>query len=353
MALSSENLRNLRILAIDVGMGTQDLLLYDGQKRPDNNIKIVFPSQTQILAKRVMMGRGDIFLYGETMGGGPLTGAVSYRIKRGDCVKMTPKAAMTIRDDLNEVEARGVEITCEDEIRNFDCEKIETKDIDFDMIKNVLLCVEEEFNFDYIGVAVQDHGHEPEKSDRIFRFEQIKDALKKGVNVHNLMYEKPPRYYARMNGALRTVQKAFDGRAFVVDTKIAAVAGAIFGIKERPVLSVDIGNGHTMVAMVGDDDTVLGMFEHHTDMLTTERLEDLIERFAKGNLTNEEVYNDGGHGCYIRDAADMNRILVTGPKRNLLSSSRLKIEFANPLGDVMMTGPVGIVSMILRHHGNP
>lgn len=348
MALSYED---LRILAIDVGVGTQDVLLYDGQKLPDNNIKMVLPSQTQVLAKRLMAGNGDIFLYGETMGGGPVVRAIAQRIETGDRVMATPRAAMTIRDDLKEVEEMGVEIT--DEAHNADCERIETRDIDFDTIKHVLSSVREEFDFDYVGVAVQDHGHEPEKSDRVFRFEKIKDALKKGATVHDFVYEKPPGYYARMNGCLRTVRKVFDGRAFVVDTKIAAIAGALFGIEDRPALSIDVGNGHAMAAMVGDDDTVLGLFEHHTGMLTTERLEYLIKKFTRGDLTNEDIYKDGGHGCYIREAADVKRVLVTGPKRDLLSNSRLKIEFANPFGDVMMTGPAGIVSTILRHHRNP
>lgn len=348
MALSPEN---IKILAIDVGMGTQDILLYDGQKRPENNIKLVLPSQTQVLAKKVREGRGDLFLYGETMGGGPLAGAISRRIKRGDSVKMTPGAAMSIRDDPVEVEAMGVQIT--GDIPDSDCQKIETRDIDFDMIRDVLSAVGEAFDFDYIGVAVQDHGHAPEKSDRIFRFEKIKDALKIGASVRDFIYERPPAYFSRMNGALRTIQETFDGKAFVADTKIAAVAGAMYGVEDRPVLSLDIGNGHTMAAMVGEDDAVLGVFEHHTGMLTKEGLEGLVERFTKGDLTNEEVYNSGGHGCYIRDCADVKRVLVTGPNRTLMSNSRLKVEFACPLGDVMMSGPVGIVSMILEHHSNP
>lgn len=348
MALSSEN---PRILAVDVGVGTQDILLYERWGPLDTDIKMVLPSQTRILAKRVATGRGNLFLYGETMGGGPLVRAIAHRIEQGAHVSATPRAAMTIRDDLEEVKEMGVEIA--DAPPDADCEKIETEDIDFDMIKRILTGVGEEFRFDYIGVAVQDHGHELGKSDRIFRFEKIRETLERGATLHDFMYEEPPKIYARMHGALRTVREVFDGRAFVVDTKIAAVAGAVFGIKERPALSVDIGNGHTMAAMVGDDNTVLGLFEHHTNILTVDRLDELLDRFTKGDLTNEDIYNDGGHGCYIREAADIERILVTGPKRDLLSNSHLKIEFANPLGDVMMAGPAGMVGMILRHHGNP
>ncbi|MEE8401273.1 MAG: DUF1786 family protein [Candidatus Hydrothermarchaeaceae archaeon] len=348
MSLSPEN---QRILAIDVGMGTQDILLYDRRgasfkKIPENSLKMVLPSRTQILAKRVIKGSGDLFFYGETMGGGPLARAISHRIEKGDPVMMTKSAAMTLRDDLREVEAMGVKII--DEPQNSQCEKIETADIDFDMIKSVFLEVGEEFDFDCIGVAVQDHGHEPGKSDRIFRFENIKKVVKKGATLKDFMYVKPPLHYRRMNGALGTVKKAFSGKSFVVDTKIAAVSGALFGIKERPLLSIDVGNGHTMAAMIGEDDLILGMVEHHTDMLTRESLGYLIERFTEGKLTNQEVYEDGGHGCYIRENAPVKRALVTGPKRGLLTGLRLKIEQASPMGDVMMAGPTGIVSMAIK-----
>ncbi len=348
MALSSAP---LRMLAIDVGFGTQDILLYEQGQRPDNNIKMVLPSQTQILAKKVAAGKGDLFLYGETMGGGPLTGAIKQRIKRGDRVMMTPRAAMTIRDNPEQVKKMGVEIT--KDAPDIECEKIETQDVDFNMIKNVLLSAGEKFDFDCIGIAVQDHGYEPEKSDRTFRFEKIREALESGTNVHGFLYDNPPEYFARMNGALRTVKKVFDGRAFVMDTKLAAIGGGIYGVKERPVLSIDVGNGHTTAAIVGKGDEILGMVEHHTGMLTAEKLEKLIEMFTKRNLTNKEVHSDGGHGCYVREPVDVKRIRVTGPKRGLLSKSHLKIEFAMPFGDVMMAGPAGMVGAVSRHYVNP
>lgn len=348
MSLSSDS---PRILAIDVGVGTQDVLIYTETEHPDNNIKMVLPSRTQVLAKRVREGSGDIFLYGETMGGGPFVKALLDRIEKGDRVCATPLSAMTIRDDPREVEEEGIEITqasCD-----LDRQRIETKDVDFNLIKDILKNVGEEFAFDAIGIAVQDHGHEVGKSDRVFRFGKIKETLKKGATFDDFMYEEPPEIFARMNGAIRTIREVHSGRAYVVDTKIAAVAGAASGTEERPVLCVDIGNGHTMAAIVGEGDAVLGLFEHHTNLLDVGGLDELLERFTKGELTNSDIFDDGGHGCYVGEGADVKRILVTGPKRNLLSKSRLKIEYANPFGDVMMAGPAGIVSMILRHDRNP
>ena len=102
-----------------------------------------------------------------------------------------------------------------------------------------------------------------------------------------------------------------------------------------------------MIAVVNEGiDAVL---EHHTGALTKKTLEDYITRLAEGDVTNKEVFTENGHGCYIKNAPGIKkvkRIMVTGPRRNLLKGARLKVEFANPYGDVMMTGPVGIVDLV-------
>jgi uncharacterized protein (DUF1786 family) len=303
------------------------------------------------LAKKVLEETGDIFLYGETMGGGPFAKALFERIAKGDRVSATTRSAMTIRDDPKEVKEEGIEIV--EASCDLDRQRIETKDVDFGLLKSVLKNVGEEFKFDAVGVAVQDHGHEQGKSDRVFRFEKIKETLIGSAALADFMYEEPPEVYARMCGALRTIREVHEGRAYVVDTKIAAVAGAVFGTKKRPVLCVDIGNGHTMAAIVGEGDKVLGLFEHHTNILEAGMLDGLLEKFVKGKLSNEEIFDGGGHGCYVGEGADVKRILVTGPKRALMKDSKLEIEYANPFGDVMMAGPAGIVGMILGHDRNP
>ena len=44
----------MKILALDIGAGTQDILLYDDEKKSvENCIKIVLPSPSQILAAKV------------------------------------------------------------------------------------------------------------------------------------------------------------------------------------------------------------------------------------------------------------------------------------------------------------
>ena len=45
----------MRILAIDVGTGTQDILLFDTDLQPENCFKLVVPSPTMMVARTVKM----------------------------------------------------------------------------------------------------------------------------------------------------------------------------------------------------------------------------------------------------------------------------------------------------------
>jgi len=49
-----------RILAIDVGAGTQDILIWEAGQPMENNVKLVLPSWTTVLAVRCsgQPGRG-------------------------------------------------------------------------------------------------------------------------------------------------------------------------------------------------------------------------------------------------------------------------------------------------------
>src|SRR5712691_11885317 len=68
---------SMRILAADVGTGTQDILLFESGKTIENNFKMVMPSPTVIVANRIKRAteRGQpLLLTGVTMGGDPAIG---------------------------------------------------------------------------------------------------------------------------------------------------------------------------------------------------------------------------------------------------------------------------------------
>ena len=43
----------MRILAIDMGTGTQDILVFDPERPVENNEKLILPSATEIAARRI------------------------------------------------------------------------------------------------------------------------------------------------------------------------------------------------------------------------------------------------------------------------------------------------------------
>jgi hypothetical protein len=85
-------------------------------------------------------------------------------------------------------------------------------------------------------------------------------------------------------------------------------------------------------------------------MLDPARLEDYLLRLATGTLTREEVFDDQGHGALILDDHTWEpgsySLVVTGPRRTMLSSSDLHPYFAVPYGDMMLAGCYGLVVAI-------
>jgi uncharacterized protein (DUF1786 family) len=60
------------ILAIDIGGGTQDILLYDPDQPLENSIKLVLPSPTVVVAGKIRAAtaaKRPVFLSGQVMGG--------------------------------------------------------------------------------------------------------------------------------------------------------------------------------------------------------------------------------------------------------------------------------------------
>ena len=90
-----------RILAIDVGTGTQDILILEAGGIIENAVQLIMPSPTALLAERVKQAtrdRVDLVLTGVTMGGGPDHWAVEAHLMAGLNVfatQMRPGPSMT------------------------------------------------------------------------------------------------------------------------------------------------------------------------------------------------------------------------------------------------------------------
>jgi uncharacterized protein (DUF1786 family) len=110
----------MRNLAIDMGTGTQDILLFDSSGPVENSVKMVMPSATKIAEGRIRRatttGR-PVVLTGVIQGGGPCNWALEDHLRAGGSAFATPEAAQTFDDDLEEVVRIGIRVVSDDEAK--------------------------------------------------------------------------------------------------------------------------------------------------------------------------------------------------------------------------------------------
>ena len=110
----------MKILTVDIGTGTQDIFLYDSNLDIENGFKLVLPSPTMMVHRRLkqsLPSRTPILLTGHQMGGGPSAWAIEEYAREGIPVYMTPAAATTLMTSCEKVEALGIKIVSEEESR--------------------------------------------------------------------------------------------------------------------------------------------------------------------------------------------------------------------------------------------
>lgn len=338
------------ILAIDVGTGTQDIMIYNDEKELENSIKLVLPSPHLLISQKIREIENNIYFDGEIMGGGKIKKTLLEHMEKGYEVVMEKTPAKTIRDKLSQVEALGIEIA-NPEKKYKDYTKITLEDINITKLSEFLLGYDLEFDFDEIAIAVQDHGYNENMGDRDFRFEKFRQKLSKPIKPEEFSFKgNIPEYYTRMKAVERCIKKeGIDIESLIMDTKLASIAGMCYdetASKLNSFIAIDIGNGHTTAASI-ENGKIQGIFEHHTSSLTPESLENYLKRLADGVITNEEVYNDHGHGAHvINPISKIEKVIVSGPKRELIEKTNLDWHHACPGGDVMMTGTVGLIKTL-------
>jgi len=349
---SDLNTANTPILCLDIGSGTQDVLLYSADREIENCPKLVLPAPARVLASRIReltkQGRA-LHLYGYNMGGG-FGGAVRAHLAAGLQVSMTESAAYSLADDLGALRSQGYRITpdCPDEAESVLC-----ADFDQDFWRGAMLSLGLPWP-GLITACVQDHGFHPGQSNRRGRFVLWERLLKEAHGQpESLLFDVVPEEFTR----LADLQKSIGGGP-VADTGAAAVLGALFEpsvrarSNTRGITLVNIGNSHT-VAFLLFQGRIWGVYEHHTGLLDAQKLWNQLEQFRKGNLDFEYIFDDQGHGTMrleLPASADSYvDTLVLGPRRGLLEGYR--VEYPAPGGDMMLTGAFGLIEGLrLKNH---
>jgi uncharacterized protein (DUF1786 family) len=322
---------------------------------------MVLPSPSRSYAEKIKEAtrkKVDLWIKGYTIGGGPITSAIKNHIFNGNNVYMTSSAAYSLRNNVEEVKRIGVEV-----INNYegkDVEEIFFDEVHLNKYDAFLKYFSETVkNVDLVAISVKDHGVPTVGlSNREFRIRKFKELLEKDSNLNSfLMCEKDvPDFFIRMKSSIKASKHFLPNvNVCVMDTSPSAVYGCLEDPRVKSsntVLAVNVGNGHTMAAVVRHE-KMLGFFEHHTGRLSCKKLEFLLKKLVNGELTHEEVFDDGGHGAVLLEQMpglpEIDIIAVTGPMRSLLDESSLKFIQASPGGDVMMTGTIGILKAYVNH----
>jgi uncharacterized protein (DUF1786 family) len=354
----------MRILAVDVGTGTQDILLFDSGQPIENALQLVMPSPTQIAAGRIRRataaGRA-VVLTGVIAGGGPCQWALEDHLRAGLPAFATPEAATTFDDDLDAVTRMGVTLVSEEEAARVDGEPVRLRDLDLAALRTALAAFDVPGEFDGIAVGCLDHGAAPPGySDRRFRFEHLQRVVEARNDLRAFAFlpaELPP-YLTRARALVSCVDA--EAPAVFLDTGPAAALGALqdpsVGGQESPLV-LNLGNMHALCFHLRGT-RIMSLYEHHTGEVTAEQLEDFTERLASGALAHEEIFGSKGHGALYASGGngqgEMGNggrfVAVTGPQRGKLRGSRLQPYFAVPHGDMMVAGCFGLLWAFAEKH---
>jgi uncharacterized protein (DUF1786 family) len=360
-----------RVLAVDVGTGTQDILLFESDRQIENCLRLIMPSPTVIVAERI--GRATaaglpVMLTGRTMGGGPSGWAARDHAQAGFPCYATPEAARTLDDDPRRVEEQGVRVVSDEEAARllawaatYDLVHIEMRDFDGAAIRAALAAFGVDPAVDAVAVAAFDHGAAPpDVSDRRFRFDAIARRVRERPDALAFAYRKEdlPADLTRLAAVAADASLYGEGEeplpVIVMDTGAAALAGALEDPRVREhdrSLVANVGNFHTLAFHLRDG-RIVGLFEHHTGLLDRGKLEAYLRELASGTIDNEHVFADSGHGALVLDDGHQTQdgpvpfLSVTGPRRELLRGSDLRPYEAVPHGDMMLAGCFGLLRAV-------
>ena len=341
----------MKILCIDIGTGTQDILLFDSTTEIENCLQLVMPSPTVLVANQIRAAtqrREPVLLTGTIMGGGPGSWAAEDHLRADLPVYATRNAALSFNDELDKVAAMGIQIIGDDDARKLRATCVELRDVNMDALARAFAAFGVALEYDALAVAVFDHGNAPPgMSDRTFRFEFLAERIRATGKLSGFAFMRDdiPARLTRMQAVANSIAR--DAPLMVMDTAPAAVRGAMDDervMEHANALIANLGNFHAL-AFRFTDGAITGVFEHHTGELKQAQLESFLRALADGTLTNDEIFYSQGHGAVLFDtrAQPLDFLAVTGPRRAMLLRSELNPYFAMPYGDMMLAGDFGLL----------
>ena len=301
----------MKILTVVIGTGTQDIFIYDSRLDIENGFKLVLPSPTMIVHRRIKEATRSltpVLLTGHQMGGGPSAWAAEAHARAGLPIFATEDAARTLNDELEKVEAAGIKIISEDEAHRLPSTtlQLELRDFDFAAIAGAFLRFGVSLSdLDAAAVAVFDHGAAPPGvSDRQFRFDYLDQRVrdKNSLTAFAYLSSAIPARMSRLQ-AVADSAPALEFPLIVMDTAPAAILGATYDpvvAKRERKLIVNIGNFHCRAQGTG------------TCALEHQRLEG-CSRYRHKRYRTRGIHSRASHRGTRRGRDRSIHLLLAGP----------------------------------------
>ncbi len=366
----------MKLLAIDVGKGTEDVFYWDSSQGVsfENAIQLILPSSASEMSfklRRAARTNNEIYIRGEIMGGEPWHKTLYELVEDGLSIYATPNAAMSLRYDLSLVKKRGVKITSEEFIvkrtRKNPHAEIQTSDVNWDRLEQLFHSMDISFSeIDAVLVCAQDHGlpPSPETSVKEFRTKMHAEIIRETKTMSALLFDSNsiPKEFPRLTSNLEGIRRRFGNNVstYVMDSSLAVLSGAFLD----PTVSVsdwnliiNFGNGHTIVGMFSPGGRIAGILETHTHLIRKNLglFRSQLKNFLDQEMQNERILESGGHGCvYFEEFFPPQTIWIIGPNRSLAKNLGFEYSFAHPIGNMMMSGPLGMLRLAFpEYFGSP
>lgn len=337
------------VLCIDIHTTLQSVLFrYSGADFTEMP-RFALPSPSEILARRVAeatVNRRDIFLAGPAMGREFLP-ALAGHLRAGSRVGMEERCALALYKTTEDAAVSGIEILegCPDGYMF-----IPTGDVDMAFWRGLcrMLALEEP---PVTAVAAMDTG-EGQTSGNTgcpgsmwFWQELMRGYADTGVPPQAFLLAEAPVTMPR----LAAIQAAT--RGLVTDTGIAALLGLLgdAAIRERSfrqgVVLLSVSDVHITAFLVWRG-RVFGMYEHHTDSVSKDKVIHDLTEFRLGWLPDESVRDSGGHGTAFAilppEAEGFPVMYITGRCAKLFAESGILADGRDP----SFTGCLGLAHAV-------
>jgi uncharacterized protein (DUF1786 family) len=345
------------ILAIDVGKGTEDVLLFEESEPIENSLQLVLPSTAQIFKKQLEKDVSErIVISGEIMAGEPWHKVVYAKTsKNPESVIMSSTAAKSLRYNLDQVRIKGVKIVRDDQISEFTGSQYYLSDINWQRIDDIISSSGYNLtDIDTVLLCCQDHGEptDPNQGVRDFRMKSVYQPLQKNGRLEDLLIRSNdipktlPRHQSISKSAINHFDYLDADNVFVMDSSPAVVLGGLLGKKKE--LAINVGNGHTLAVFLRNQ-VVQAIYELHTGGVVPDTLMRDLQLLSQNKLHHEEILARGGHGIFKKEKMDLSvpefedylPITLIGPNRSKLMD--LEVNLVHPGGNMMMAGPIGLI----------